>query len=62
MTNEANTRGPEGTDREAVNRAAALVGEADALLADAFGPGEWPESDAVDRFLSEGKLDRVLSL
>ena len=62
MTNEANTRKPEGADREAVDKAAALVGDADALLGDAFGPGEWPEADAVDRFLSEGKLDRVLAL
>jgi tetratricopeptide (TPR) repeat protein len=62
MTNEANTREPEGADREAVDRAAALVDEADALLSDAFGPGEWPASKAVDRFLSEGKLDRVLAL
>jgi tetratricopeptide (TPR) repeat protein len=62
MTNEANTRRPEGADREAVDKAAALVGDADALLGDAFGPGEWPEADSVDRFLSEGKLDRVLSL
>jgi tetratricopeptide (TPR) repeat protein len=62
MTNEANTRRPEGADREAVDKAAALVGEADALLGDAFAPGEWPEADAVDRFLSEGKLDRVLAL
>lgn len=62
MTNEANTRRPEGADREAVDKAAALVGDADALLGDAFGPGEWPEADAVDRFLSEGKLDRVLAL
>jgi len=62
MTHETNTREPEGADREAVDRAAGLVGEADALLGDAFGPGEWPEVDAVDRFLSEGKLDRVLAL
>jgi len=62
MTNEANTRKAEGADREAVDKAAALVGDADALLGDAFGPGEWPEADAVDRFLSEGKLDRVLAL
>ncbi len=62
MTNEANTRKPEGADHEAVDKAAALVGDADALLSDAFGPGEWPDADAVDRFLSEGKLDRVLAL
>lgn len=62
MTNEANTRKPEDADREAVDKAAALVGDADALLGDAFGPGVWPEADAVDRFLSEGKLDRVLAL
>ena len=62
MTNEANTREPEGADRGAVDKAAALVGDADELLGDAFGPGEWPEADAVDHFLSEGKLDRVLAL
>lgn len=62
MTNEANTPKPEAADREAVDKAAALVGDADALLGDAFGPGEWPEAEAVDRFLSEGKLDRVLAL
>lgn len=62
MTNEANTREPEDADREAADKAAALVGDADALLGDAFGPGEWPEAAAVDRFLSEGKLDRVLAL
>lgn len=62
MTNDANTRKPEAADREAVDKAEALVGDAYALLGDAFGPGEWPEADAVDRFLSEGKLDRVLAL
>jgi len=48
MTNEAITREPEGADREAVDKAAALVGDADALLGDAFGAGEWPGADAVE--------------
>lgn len=62
MNNEANTREPEDAGPEAAAKAEALVGEADELLADAFGPGEWPEAEAADRFLSEGKLDRVLAL
>lgn len=62
MTNEANTREPVGADPEAAAKAEALVGEADELLGDAFGPGGWPEDDAAERFLSEGKLDRVLAL
>jgi tetratricopeptide (TPR) repeat protein len=62
MNNEANTPEPEGADREAAAKAETLVGEADELLVDAFGPGEWPEAEAADRFLSEGKLDRVLAL
>lgn len=62
MSNEANTREPEGADREAAAKAEQLVGEADELLASAFGPGEWPEAEAAERFLAEGKLDRVLAL
>jgi len=62
MTNEANTRRPVGADREAVDKAERLVGEADELLAGAFKPGEWPETGVAERFLSDGKLDRVLAL
>jgi tetratricopeptide (TPR) repeat protein len=62
MSNEANTRGREGADLEAVAKAGALVGEADELLADALASGQWPDAETVDRFLSEGKLDRVLAL
>src|SRR4051812_11211924 len=62
MSNEANTRGREGADLEAVAKAEALIGEADELLADALASGQWPDAETVDRFLSEGKLDRVLAL
>lgn len=62
MSNEANTPGREGADLEAVAKAEALVGEADELLADALASGQWPDAETVDRFLSEGKLDRVLAL
>ena len=62
MSKEANTREPAGVDPEAVARAEALVGEADELLADALAPGSWPEAETAERFLSEGKLDRVLAL
>jgi|SRR3954451_5946601 len=62
MNNEANTRGREGAGLEAVVKAEALVGEADELLADALASGRWPDAGTVDRFLSEGKLDRVLAL
>jgi len=62
MSNEANTREPEGADPEAAAKAEALVGEADELLADALAPGRWPEAEVAERFLSEGKLDRVLAL
>ncbi len=58
MTNAGNTREPVENGR----KAELLVGEADELLASALAPGHWPESDEVDRFLSEGKLDRVLAL
>jgi hypothetical protein len=62
MSNEANTPEREGADLEAVAKAEALVGEADELLADALASGQWPDAETVDRFLSEGKLDRVLAL
>lgn len=62
MSKEANTRGPEGAGPEAVAKAAQLVDRADELLADAVRPGEWPEAEVVERFLAEGKLDRVLAL
>jgi hypothetical protein len=62
MNNAGNTREPEGAEPAAAARAEQLVGEADELLIDAFGPGEWPEAQAIERFFSEGKLDRVLAL
>jgi tetratricopeptide (TPR) repeat protein len=62
MSNEANTPEPVGVAPEAAARAESLVGEADELLVAVFAPGQWPEIDAVERFLSEGKLDRVLAL
>lgn len=62
MSNEANTREPEGVDPKAAARAEVLVGEADELLAGALAPGKWPEPETAERFLSEGKLDRVLAL
>lgn len=62
MSNERNTRKPKDAEPAAATKAEALVGDADELLADAFGPGEWPDTEAVERFLSEGKLDRVLAL
>lgn len=62
MSNAGNTREPEGAEPAVAARAEQLVGEADDLLVDAFGPGEWPEAQAVERFFSEGKLDRVLAL
>src|SRR5665811_2195008 len=62
MSNAGNTREPEGADREAAGKAEQLVGEADELLTNAFGPGEWPEAEAAKHFLSAGKLDRVLAL
>ena len=62
MNNEANTPEPEGAGPEAVAKAERLVGEADELLATVLGPGEWPATEAAERFLSEGKLDKVLGL
>lgn len=62
MSNARNTRKPEGAEPAVAARAEQLVGEADELLVDGFGPGEWPETQAIERFLSEGKLDRVLAL
>lgn len=62
MSNAGNTREPEGAERAAAARAEQLVGEADELLADALTSGQWPDVKTVDRFLSEGKLDRVLAL
>jgi hypothetical protein len=62
MNREANTPEPVGADPEAVAEAEALVGKADELLADALAPGCWPEAETAERFLSEGKLDRVLAL
>lgn len=62
MSKEANTRQPAGVAPEAAAKAEALVGEADELLADVLAPGHWPEAKAAERFLSEGKLDRVLAL
>lgn len=62
MSKEANTREPVDVAPEVAARAEQLVGEADELLAAALAPGHWPEPEAVERFLSEGKLDRVLAL
>src|SRR5258705_2122614 len=62
MNNEANTPEPAGAGPEAVAKAEQLVGEADELLTKALGPGEWPEAEVAERFLSEGKLDKVLGL
>lgn len=62
MSNEANTPEPVDADREAAAKAEALVGEADELLADALGTGQWPETEVAERFLSQGSLDRVLAL
>jgi tetratricopeptide (TPR) repeat protein len=62
MSNEANTREPEGIAPEAAARAEQLVGEADELLAGALAPGHWPDAETTERFLAEGKLDRVLAL
>jgi tetratricopeptide (TPR) repeat protein len=62
MSSEANTPEPVDAGREVAAKAEALVGEADELLADALEPGQWPEVEVAERFLSEGKLDRVLAL
>jgi tetratricopeptide (TPR) repeat protein len=62
MSNEGNTREPADVAPEAVARAQQLVGDADELVAGVLAPGAWPEPDAVERFLGEGTLDRVLSL
>jgi len=62
MNREANTREPEGAAPEAVASAERLAGEADELLVGAFKPGKWPETEVAERFLSDGKLDRVLAL
>lgn len=32
------------------------------MLSGALRPGEWPGAEEAERFLSEGKLDRVLAL
>jgi tetratricopeptide (TPR) repeat protein len=62
MSSEGNTRGPGGVAPEAVARAQELVGSADELLAVVLAPGAWPEAKAVESFLGEGTLDRVLAL
>jgi tetratricopeptide (TPR) repeat protein len=62
MSKEANTREPVDVALEAAVRAEELVGHADELLADVLAPGDWPAATAVEEFLSEGKLDRVLAL
>jgi tetratricopeptide (TPR) repeat protein len=62
MSKEANTREPVDVAPEVAAKAEALVGEADELLAEALTPGRWPEPETAERFLSEGKLDRVLAL
>lgn len=62
MSNARNTRKPEDAEPAAAAKAEKLVGAADELLSDAFGPGQWPEAEVAERFRSEGKLDRVLAL
>jgi tetratricopeptide (TPR) repeat protein len=62
MSNVRNTRKPGDAEPAGAAKAEQLVGEADELLVDAFGAGEWPEAEAIERFLSEGKLDHVLAL
>jgi len=62
MSNAANTQEPEGAGPAAAAEAQRLVGEADELLAAALPPGQWPSSEASERFLAEGNLDQVLAL
>ena len=62
MNREANTHEPVDVDPAAAAEAENLVGAADELLAEALAPGSWPEAEVAERFLTEGKLDRVLAL
>lgn len=62
MNREANTHEPEDIDPAAAAEAESLVGAADELLAEALAPGSWPQAEIAERFLTEGKLDRVLAL
>lgn len=50
---------PTAADRRA---AADLVGEADQLVAEFLEAGRWPQAKTVTRFLSEGRLERLLAL
>lgn len=65
MTNVANTDGREESNRvdaaELRARAAALVDEADALVAEVLAPGRWPQARTVQRFVEGDRLERVLA-
>jgi tetratricopeptide (TPR) repeat protein len=50
---------PSAADRR---KAASLVDEADELVGGYLEPGRWPQAKTVDRFLSDGGLERVLAL
>ncbi len=53
--------GPEPTDEE-IKQAAQLVDQAEQFIDEVLGPGQWAEPEMVDRFLSEGPLERALGL
>lgn len=64
-TTEHKGRSPERVcepDETQRRRAAALVDEADRLVSEVLRPGRWPQSKTVERFLDEGRLERLLSL
>ena len=64
------TRQPRGNGREAgrkpsrdeIEQATQLVDQAEQLIAEVLEPGQWPERDAVERFMSEGRLERTFAL
>jgi tetratricopeptide (TPR) repeat protein len=50
---------PTANDRRA---AGVLVDEADRLVGEFLEPGRWPQAKTVQRFLADGRLERLLSL
>lgn len=66
----ASTTERKGRNRERVTRptaksrqaADALVDEADQLVGEFLESGRWPQAKTVQRFLADGRLERLLSL
>ena len=59
---ERNREAVHEPSQERKQKAGELVDQADRLVGEVLTPGRWPQAKTVDRFLEEGRLERLLSL